>query len=255
SYLGGLGNEGAADVVVDAAGNAYLTGGTDSVDFPTANPIQPTRGGATDAFVTKVAAAGSSLAYSTYLGGAGEEDGRAVAADSQGNAYVVGSATTDFPTTAGAFQTAPRGGLEAFVVKVGEQSGGSATSFQVAASAGSVTAGVAFTITVTARPARGGVAPGYRCPGRFARPRLQATLPGNYTCTAADAGVHTFTVTLRTAGGRSVSVTDTVSGSLTGSASVTVVPAAAAALALTGLPPAVTAGSAATVTVTLRDAF
>ena len=93
---------------MDASGNAYVAGITDSTDFPTtAGAFQPTFGGGSgDAFVTKLAPTGSALAYSTYVGGSALDRARGIAVDALGNAYVTGlTVSTDFPTTAGAFQT------------------------------------------------------------------------------------------------------------------------------------------------------
>jgi beta-propeller repeat-containing protein len=112
TYLGGSGSDGAAGIVVDAAGAAYLTGGTDSIDFPTtAGAFQATfaGGGAFggDAFVAKLDPTGSALVYSTYLGGSGSDGGAGIAVDAGGNAYVTGLTTSpNIPTTAGAFQRA-----------------------------------------------------------------------------------------------------------------------------------------------------
>ena len=95
-----------------------MTGNTTSTNFPTASPFQASHGGGgNDAFVTKLNAAGSALVYSTYLGGSGSDNGRAVAADSSGNAYVTGEASsTDFPT-ASPFQSSNGGSSDAFVTK------------------------------------------------------------------------------------------------------------------------------------------
>jgi hypothetical protein len=110
TYLGGINDDQGNDIAVDSAGNAYVTGFTESSDFPTANALQSTFGGryceGGDAFVTKFNAAGSALVYSTYLGGALDEQGRSIAVDSAGNAYVTGSTkSTNFPTV-NAFQSA-----------------------------------------------------------------------------------------------------------------------------------------------------
>ncbi len=116
TYLGGRGADAASGIAVDSAGNAYVTGKTSSTNFPvTSGAFQTTLhpSGSTyvfpDAFVTKLNPTGTSLVYSTYLGGStgGEGDSAAaVAVDASGNAYIAGSATsTDFPVTAGAFQT------------------------------------------------------------------------------------------------------------------------------------------------------
>src|SRR5216117_1725182 len=111
TYLGGSGFDSGAGIVVDAAGNAYVTGSTASTDFPTtAGAFQTAFAGSGpfgfgDAFVTKLDPTGSALVYSTYLGGSGDDLGSGIAVDAAGNAYVAGGASTNFPTTAGAFQT------------------------------------------------------------------------------------------------------------------------------------------------------
>jgi hypothetical protein len=99
TYLGGSGDEGPGDIAVDAAGHAYVTGGTTSIDFPTMNALQATKRGFADAFVAVLDSTGSSLLYSTYLGGTGDDGARGIAVDGTGHAYVTGSTTsTDFPT-------------------------------------------------------------------------------------------------------------------------------------------------------------
>jgi hypothetical protein len=122
TYLGGSGDDQGESVAVDSAGNAYVTGTTDSTNFPTANALQPTNGGTSifqDAFVTKINATGSALVYSTYLGGAGGEVGHGIAVDSAGNAYVTGGSGSNntFPT-ANAIQCARAGGSDVFVTKI-----------------------------------------------------------------------------------------------------------------------------------------
>ncbi len=114
-------------IALDVSGNAYITGWTvcrsTICTFPTVNAFQPNfAGGNNDAFVTKIDSSGSSLVYSTYLGGGkvinGTEDwGEAIAVDSAGSAYVTGyTYSPDFPVTAGAFDTS-RAGLDAFITK------------------------------------------------------------------------------------------------------------------------------------------
>jgi hypothetical protein len=84
---------------VDGSGNAYVTGYTDSTNFPTVNPLQTSNGGGYDAFVAKLNPAGSALVYSTYIGGYAFDEGYGVAVDSSGNAYVAGwTASPNFPT-------------------------------------------------------------------------------------------------------------------------------------------------------------
>ena len=99
TFLGGSGNDYGWGIAVDSSGCAYVTGYTASSNFPTANPYQATCGGSYDVFVTKFTAAGSSLAYSTYLGGTGDDRGYGIAVDSSGCAYVTGyTASSNFPT-------------------------------------------------------------------------------------------------------------------------------------------------------------
>lgn len=88
---------------MDGGGNAYITGRTNSPDFPTAHPLQATLGGNSNAFVVKLSATGSTLIYSTYLGGrsSGEDAdmGNGIATDQVGNTYITGTTSaTNFPT-------------------------------------------------------------------------------------------------------------------------------------------------------------
>jgi hypothetical protein len=119
TYLGGNGNDEGFGIAFDGSGNAYVTGQTASQNFP------GTSGGFTgtaQVFVTKINSSGSSLVYSTYVGGSGAngDSGNAIAVDSSGNAFVTGGTTsTDFPTTGGAFQTTLKGTTgNAFVFKL-----------------------------------------------------------------------------------------------------------------------------------------
>jgi len=107
TYLGGSNTVNGTGIAVDSAGAAYVTGNTTSSDFPTTPAaFQTTFGGAFDAFVTKMSADGSALAYSTYLGGSQNDSGQGIAVDSTGSAYVTGfTLSADFPVTPGAFQT------------------------------------------------------------------------------------------------------------------------------------------------------
>jgi hypothetical protein len=117
TYLGGSGDESARDVAADSSGNAYVTGESDSSDFPTVNPYQTDQGGR-DLFVTKLSPSGSSLVYSTYLGGSSTEiSGEGFALDGAGSVYVTGwTFSTDFPTV-NPYQT-DQGGVDAFVTKL-----------------------------------------------------------------------------------------------------------------------------------------
>jgi len=134
TYLGGSGIPGyftgdiGTGVAIDGTGNAYVTGYTYSTDFPTTKGAYLTSNPSTktyhqSGFVTKFNSTGTALEYSTYLGGTAIDSGAGIAVDSAGDAYVVGSASsTDFPTTAGAFQTTNKalttnGWYDAFVAK------------------------------------------------------------------------------------------------------------------------------------------
>jgi hypothetical protein len=115
TYLGGANDENDesyGEIAVDLHGNAYVTGDTDSYNFPTKNPLQPAHAPTddSDAFIAKLSADGSSLVYSTYLGGNGMDSPGAIAVDLAGNVYVAGNTlSTDYPVTPGAFQTTYKG--------------------------------------------------------------------------------------------------------------------------------------------------
>jgi Beta-propeller repeat/Abnormal spindle-like microcephaly-assoc'd, ASPM-SPD-2-Hydin len=119
TYLGGSGEDNGYGIAVDSTGNAYVTGTTESTNFPTMNPLQPKYGGNFDAFVAKLNPSGSALVYSTYLGGGGYDVGFGIAVDSSGNAYVTGvTNSTDFPTM-NPLQPAYGGGdTDAFVAQL-----------------------------------------------------------------------------------------------------------------------------------------
>lgn len=119
AYLGGNALDQSAAVALDSAGAVYLTGFTDSPDFPvTAGAYRTDTTGTRDAFITRLSADGSQLLYSTYLGGNGADAATALAVDGQGRAYVTGTTTsTDFPVLGG-FQAANAGGTDAFLAKL-----------------------------------------------------------------------------------------------------------------------------------------
>ncbi len=118
TYLGAVGTDSSQGIAVDAAGNAYIVGYTTSAGaFPTTvGPLGPAS--AQDIFVAKISSDGTSLVYSTLIGGTAADLGNAIAVDSAGNAYVVGTtASSDFPTSGG-FQTTLRGGADSFFLKL-----------------------------------------------------------------------------------------------------------------------------------------
>lgn len=126
TYLGGSGNEsaqaGIPGIAVDPAGNAYISGGTNSRNFPvTQGALQPAyAGGGADAFVTKLDPLGSTIVYSTYLGSPGTDAANALAIDASGNAYITGvTDSAGFLKTSAAFQTTYGGGEnDAFLAKL-----------------------------------------------------------------------------------------------------------------------------------------
>lgn len=211
TYLGGSGIETEGALAIDASGNAYVTGTTASLNFPTTpGAFQTKFGGAgDDAFVAKLNADGSALAYSTYLGGSGQaESGFGITVDSGGNAYVVGSTgSTDFPTTEEAFQRNYGGGnVDAFVAVLNapgsallfsSYAGGSGndTAFDIALDAGGnvyvtgFTRSLDFPTVNAVQPAIGGnsdafimkiAAAGTTGMGAEANPPAQFSLRQNY---------------------------------------------------------------------------
>ncbi len=98
TYLGGNNSDGAHGVAVDLLGCAYVVGQANSTNFPTQNAIQPKLAGNTNAFITKVSPTGSTLVYSTYIGGSNFDVAQGIALDLLGNAYVTGyTNSTNFP--------------------------------------------------------------------------------------------------------------------------------------------------------------
>jgi len=124
TYLGGSGVDEGFGIAVDNQRDAYVMGVTGSGDFPTVNAVQPTFGGFSDAFVTKLNPGGSQLLYSTYLGGSGFDLGFGIAVDNQRDAYVTGvtgvtggTGSADFPTV-NAVQPTFGGLNDAFVARL-----------------------------------------------------------------------------------------------------------------------------------------
>ena len=119
TYLGGSGADGATSLALDPSSNVYLTGFTDSSDFPVVDSLQLAKHGGVDAFVARLPASGAALTYSTLLGGNADDSTFAIAADTTGNAYVLGqSASTDFPLVNPLQRTNGGGAFDVFVVKL-----------------------------------------------------------------------------------------------------------------------------------------
>ncbi|MBY0526219.1 MAG: SBBP repeat-containing protein [Gemmataceae bacterium] len=129
TYFGGSGSDVGHAIALDSSGNAYITGETTSTDLPTQSAFQSANGGQTDAFVAKLSSSGSSLIYSTYLGGSSTlgypvDIGEAIAVDSSGYAYVAGmTLSSNFPT-ANAIQGSSWSGSKGFVTKLNTSGSG-----------------------------------------------------------------------------------------------------------------------------------
>ncbi len=120
TYLGGSADNYGYGIAVDGSGNSYITGYTQSTNFPTTTgAFQTTSLGSYEAFITKLNAGATNLVYSTYLGGNSYDIGYGIAVDGSGNAYITGvTYSSNFPTTTGAFQTTLGGTSNAFVTKL-----------------------------------------------------------------------------------------------------------------------------------------
>lgn len=112
-FLGGTDFDEGRGISVDASGNAYVTGETHSNDFPVQLPNQKDSAGRAELFITKIDSKGGYTPYSTYLGGAGDDGGNAIAVDGTGIIYVTGETKSmDFPTTPSAYQKEHKGVLD-----------------------------------------------------------------------------------------------------------------------------------------------
>jgi len=148
TYLGGSGQDDGDGIAVDSAGNAYVTGETCSTDFPTKNPLQPNYAGGNpcgDAFVAKINPAGSTLIYSTYLGGSAQDLGVGIAVDSVGDVYLAGTtASTNFPTMNPLQPTYGGGQYDAFLAKINSAGSALVYSTYLGGSGFDSSSGVAF---------------------------------------------------------------------------------------------------------------
>jgi len=122
TFLGGSKYDGGYRIAVDDEGCAYITGETESTDFPaTLSSFSPSyRGGGFDSFLTKLSSSGDSLIYSTYLGGSDDEAGFSIYVDGAWNVYVFGeTSSTDFPTSNNSLNKEYNGGeMDAFIIKL-----------------------------------------------------------------------------------------------------------------------------------------
>jgi hypothetical protein len=127
SYLGGSDVDYGLAMALDQYGNVFVTGYTESTNFPTVNPVQSGNNGNGDAFVAEVNTQATELVYSTYLGGSGADSGQGIAVDLGDNAYVTGyTFSTNFPVYY-PYQSANAGSVDAFIAKL--TAGGSSFAF------------------------------------------------------------------------------------------------------------------------------
>ena len=118
TYLGGSGADSGTGIAVDSSNNAYVTGSTQSPNFPTLNPVQSTNHGSSDAFITKLNFGGTALVYSTYVGGSKADVGESIKVDSSGDAYIAGyTFSSDFPLS-NPVQGSNAGTVNAFVTEI-----------------------------------------------------------------------------------------------------------------------------------------
>ena len=124
TYFGGSASDEGHSVAVDAGGNAYVTGFTASADFPVVNGFQGNRGGGQDAYLLKLNSTGSSIVFSTYLGGSGDDRGFGVTVDAGNNAYVTGATGSNNFPVANPMQRTNGGGLnDVFVTRLNPSGG------------------------------------------------------------------------------------------------------------------------------------
>jgi len=252
SGIGGNGVDRAWGIAVDAAGNAYVAGDTQSPYFPVVNAIQPSESNPPDAFVTELNPTGSAPVFSTYLGGSLTDQARGIAVDAAGAVYVVGSSSsTNFPVTPGAFRTINAGYDDAFVVKL--TNGGGATNWLTALS-------INPALVTAGSPSQGAVSLSGPAPAGGAvvsltngRPDI-ATIPATVSVAAGATGA-TFTITTGPSfwvGRAAVLITGTYGGvTRSGTLEVDAAPPSVTLSGVTLNPTSVTGGNASTATVTL----
>jgi hypothetical protein len=291
-YLGAIVGDSAYGIAVDGNGNAYVAGWTRSTNFPTTpGAFQTTYGGGTsDAFVAKIAF--NLQATTLAVGGfpspdtAGTTGTFTVTANNASGGVNTGYTGTIHFTSSDphavlpadyTFTGADRGvhtfgatlktaGTQSVTAAdttngvVGSETGvvvnpAAVSTFNLTGYPSPTTAGLAGTFTLMARDAFGNLATGYTGTVHFSSSDGMATLPANYAFKSADAGVHTFSATLKTAGAQSLTAIDTVTATIVGSETGIVVKPAAASEFVVSAPSTVTHGVAFTLTLTVEDAY
>lgn len=120
TFLGGSDWDLGTAIALDAAGNAYVSGGTWSTDFPTTSSVyDETHNGLRDTFAAQLSPSGTTLNYATYIGGSSQEESRGLELDATGNLYLTGwTNSSDFPTTPSSYGPTHEGGFDGFVAKL-----------------------------------------------------------------------------------------------------------------------------------------
>ena len=143
TYIGGGSDDYSNDITIDVSGNAYVTGYTPSTNFPTVNAYDTSVSG-TDIFVFKLASSGSTLIYSTFVGGSGLDYGYSITVDNFGNTYVTGyTQSNDFPTV-DAFKSSIGGANDAYVFKLSPNGSNLLYSTYIGGSTGDIGYGIAL---------------------------------------------------------------------------------------------------------------
>ena len=280
TYLGGTAADRGLGVSVDSSGAVCVAGSTASTNFPTLNPVQAANGGSLDVFVTSLNPAGSALRFSTYLGGAGDEEGyTGIIAD---KCCVTGrTLSANFPVTGGAFQSTNDGNGDAFVACIGREEADLAVTLADAPDPVNAGDDVTYTVVVTNNGPH--TAPGATVtfPIPAGTTFESVTAPAGWTCTAppvgatgtvtcqhpslAPAATATFVIQAQVASGTApgtvipatASVTsaavDTVPANNTASTSTTVAGSADLSVTKNDSPDPVLAGQNITYTVTVRQ--
>lgn len=122
TFLGGNGLDLSNDIAVDSTGNIYVTGSTNSTDFPLKNAFEQTAPQGENAFITKFSSKGS-LIFSTYFGGSGDESGTKICADTNGNSYIIGTTTSNDLPIKNAYQSVLKGTNDVFIAKFNSTGG------------------------------------------------------------------------------------------------------------------------------------